>query len=710
MSLNWTVAVFALLILSQAVFAQAPPQAPMARQVEHVSVWHGEKVNDPFHWLREKSNPEVISYLEAENAYTEAMTQDIQPFADVLYKEMLGHIKQTDLTVPVRRGAYSYYSRTEEGKQYPIQCRKLASADGLADIGAEEVLLDLNELAKGFKFISLGGFDVSDDARLLAYTIDTTGFRQYRLHIKDLRTGIIFPDSAERVTSAEWCSDNRTLFYTTEDPVTKRSNMVWRHTLGDETEPVYQEKDRLYNVRLGRSKDKKMLFLHATSTDTWETRYLPSDQPAGTFEVVLPREKGHKYSVEHRDGLFYFRTNRNAKNFRLVTAPVSSPSPPNWKELVSHRPDVLLKGVEIFKDYLVSSEKSAALDQFRVLDFRSGAWQDVGFPESAYAAGAMPTPEYAANAFRFNYQSMITPASVYDYDMTTRERKLKKRQEVPGYDPGLYATERAWAIARDGVRIPLSIAYRKGTKGRTAPVFLYGYGSYGAGMPASFSGNRLSLLDRGMVYVIAHIRGGDEMGETWHDDGMLMKKKNTFHDFIDCALWLCAQGWTSPDRLVIEGASAGGLLMGAVMVERPDLFKAVHAGVPFVDVMNTMLDASLPLTVGEYLEWGNPHEKAAFDYMRSYSPYDNLKHQDYPAALFTTSLNDSQVMYWEPTKFVAKMRTLKTDDHPLLLKCNMGAGHGGASGRYDRLKETAFEYAWLMSQVGINATLATGPN
>lgn len=702
MSPNCVVAVIGLLILCPALLAQSAPRPPVARQVEHISVWHGEKVDDRFHWLREKSSPEVIQYLEAENAYTEALTKDIQPFADVLYKEMLGHIKQTDLSVPVRRGSYWYYARTEEGKQYPIHCRKKASANGSGNEGPEEVLLDLNELAKGLKFMSLGAFEVSDDANLLAYTTDSTGFRQYRLYLKDLRTGVILPDSAERVTSVEWCADNRTLFYTTEDPVTKRSNMLWRHALGDETEPVYLEKDRLYNVRLGRSKDKKMLFLRSTSTDTWETRFLPSDRPDGTFEAVLPREKGHKYSVEHRDGLFYLRTNRDAKNFRLVTTPVANRAPAHWKELLPHRADVLLKGVELFQDHLVAAEKSTALDRFRVLDFHSSQWHDVNFPESVYAASVMDTPEYGSTTFRFGYQSMITPMSVYDYDMRSRERTLKKRQEVPGYNPALYTTERAWAVARDGVKVPLSIVYRQGVKeDGSAPLFLYGYGSYGFGMPAGFNSNRLSLLDRGMIYVIAHIRGGDEMGETWHDDGMLMKKKNTFHDFIDSAEWLIANRWTSKDRLVIEGASAGGLLMGAVTGERPDLFKAVHAGVPFVDVMNTMLDASLPLTVGEYLEWGNPNDKAAFDYMRSYSPYDNLKHQAYPAILVTTSLNDSQVMYWEPAKYVAKMRTLKTDNNPLLLKCNMGAGHGGASGRYDRLKETAFEYAWLMSQVGI---------
>jgi oligopeptidase B len=703
MRLLWLGGVLCVCVACPALVAQTTPRAPAAKQVEHISRWHGDKVHDPFFWLREKSHPDVIKYLEAENAYTEAMTRDIQPFADALYREMLGHIKQTDLSVPARRGAYLYYSRTQEGKQYPILCRKrAASDDSPKEQATEEVLLDENEMAKGSKFFSLGAFEVSDDARLLAFTTDTTGFRQYRLYIKDLQSGGLLPDTAERISSVQWCADNRTLFYTTEDPLTKRSNIVWRRRLGDETEPVYQEKDRLYDLHLARSKDKKMLFLRCRSTDTWETRFLASDKPDGTFAVVLPREKGHKYSVEHRVGLFYLRTNRGAKNFRLVTAPVSTPGSGKWIELLPHRSDVLLEGVEVFQDYLVASEKSAALEHFRVLNFRQGQWHEVSFPENVYTASAEFTPDYGARAFRFRYESPITPDSVYDYDMATRQRALLKRLEVPGYDPAQYVTERQWAVARDKVKVPLSIAWRKGArKAGGAPLFLYGYGSYGFGMPASFQSNHLALLDRGLIYVTAHIRGGDEMGESWHDDGMLMKKKNTFHDFIDSAEWLIANGWTKKELLVIEGASAGGLLMGAVTNFRPDLFKAVHLGVPFVDVMNTMLDASLPLTFGEYLEWGNPNEQAAFDYMRSYSPYDNLERKAYPALLVTTSLNDSQVMYWEPAKYVAKLRTLKTDRNPLLLKCNMGAGHGGASGRYEKLKEKAFEYAWLMSQLGI---------
>jgi oligopeptidase B len=701
---RWYLCIIASLVISSFVEAQIAPQPPVAKQVEHISTWHGVKVDDPFFWLREKSNPAVIKYLEAENAYTEAMTKGLEPFSSALYKEMLGRIKQTDLSVPTRRGGYYYYSRMQEGKQYPIQCRKKAAADGAFDEKAkEEVLLDQNELAKGLKFLSMGDFEVSDDANLLAYTTDATGFRQFTLYVKDLRTGAVLPDSAERVTSVVWCADNRTLFYTTEDYVTKRSNIVWRHQLGEESEPAYLEKDRLYTVHAERSKDRKLVFLRSQSTDTWETRFLASDQPGGEFKTVLAREKGHKYSVEHRDGTFYLRTNRGAKNFRLVVAPSSSPTPENWKEIVPHRSDVLLDRVEVFQDYVVASEKSAALEHFRVLEFASGRWHEVDFPESVYAAFITPTPEYTSHSFRFAYQSLVTPNSVYDYDMASRKRILRKQQEVlGGYDPSRYVTERQWAVARDGAKIPLSIVYRKGLqKDGSAPLYLYGYGSYGFGTPASFESNRLSLLDRGVVFVIAHIRGGNEMGETWHDDGMLMKKKHTFFDFIDSAQWLIANHWTSKDRLLTEGRSAGGLLMGAVTNLRPDLFKAVHAGVPFMDVINTMMDASLPLTVGEYLEWGNPNEKPAFDYMLTYSPYDNLSRKAYPAILVTTSLNDSQVMYWEPTKYVAKLRSLKTDGNPLLLKCNMGAGHGGSSGRYDRLKETAFEYAWLLSQVGI---------
>ena len=692
-------------LFSGALAAQQPPAPPSAPRIEHKQVWHGESFVDPYFWLREKTNPEVVKYLEAENAYTEAMTKDLKPFQEALYQEMLGRIKQTDLSVPVRRGRFYYYQRTEEGKQYPIYCRKAAAPDGsFDDQAAEFVLLDHNEMAKGLPFLGIGGMQVSDDDNLLMYATDTTGFRQYVLHVKDLRNGQVLPDTAERVTSGQWSADNRTVLYTTEDRVTKRPNQVWRLALGGKPELVYEEKDELFTVNLDRTKDKKFILLHVHSTDTFENRYLDSAVPSSGFKPVLPREKGHKYDVEHRDGLFYIRTNRGAKNFRLVTAPTSDPAPSNWKELVAERPGVLLEGVEPFKDYLVAHEQSEALNRFRVYSFATGTWHDITFPETVYSAFGGGTPEFTSKTFRFAYTSMVTPMSVYDYGLEDGTRKLLKQQEVlGGYDPARYQTERLWATARGGVKVPISIVYRKGfTRDGKAPLFLYAYGSYGYGSSATFDGNRLSLLDRGFAYAVAHIRGGNEMGEAWHDDGMLMKKKNTFTDFIDSAEYLIAERWTSKDGLVIEGGSAGGLLMGAVTNMRPDLFKAVHSAVPFVDVLNTMMDATLPLTVGEYLEWGNPNEKAAFDYMRGYSPYDNLEKKDYPNILVTTSFNDSQVMYWEPAKYVAKLRTLKTDSNELLLKVRMQpAGHGGASGRYDRLKDTAFELAWMMKQVGI---------
>jgi oligopeptidase B len=689
----------ATLVLVLPLMSQTPPSPPTARQIDHREERHGATTIDPYFWLREKSNPEVIKYLEAENAYTEAQSKDIKPFEAALYTEMLGRIKQTDLSVPVRRADYFYYSRTEEGKQYPIQCRRKGSMEA-----PEEVLLDQNELAKGLKFLSLGAFSVSNDQHLLAYTTDSTGFRQYKLYVKDLRTGTPPQELAERVTSVAWAADNKTVFYTTEDAVTKRSNRFWRTSAGAaKPDLVYEEKDELFRIGCGRTKDKQYILLESGATDSREYRYLPAGQPLAKFKVLLPREKDHKYDVEHRNGLFYIRTNKDAKNYRVVTAPVADPRPANWKEFLPHQPNVLLEGLDMFAGYAVAFEKSEAVNLLRVYDFQTAKWRKLSFPEPVYTAAPTSNVEFDSHVLRYSYQSMIAPPSVFDYDMATGKKTLLKQQEVlGGYDPSQYASERLWATARDGVRVPISIVYKKGfARNGASPLFLYAYGSYGFGTPASFSSNRLALLDRGMAYAIAHIRGGDEMGEAWHDDGMLMKKKNTFTDFIDSAEFLIAQKWTSKNKLVIEGGSAGGLLMGAVVNMRPDLFRAVHTAVPFVDVMNTMLDATLPLTVGEYLEWGNPNEKAAYDYMKSYSPYDNLEKRNYPAILVTTSLNDSQVMYWEPAKYVARLRTLKTDANPLLLKINMGAGHGGSSGRYDRLKETAYEYAWLLNQVGI---------
>jgi oligopeptidase B len=676
---------------------QTPPAAP---RVEHHEVRHGATVNDDYFWLREKSNPEVVKYLESENAYTAAMTKDLQPFSDALYAEMLARIKQTDVSVPTPDHGYLYYSRTVEGKQYGIQCRRKKTMDA-----PEEVLLDLNELGKDKKFIGLGGFQVSDDQNLLAYTVDYAGFRQYSLQVKDLRTGQTLPDTTERVTSFAWAADNKTLFLTTEDAVTKRSDKVWRHTLGSaKFEEIYNDKDELYDVYLGKTRDRKYLFVQSEAKDTSEARYLRADRPADNFAMFLPREKGHRYYLDHREGMFYIRTNRLGRNFAVMTAPDSDPALKNWTVFLAHRADTRVQDIDVFKDFAVSVEKSNALDHLRIYEFKTKAWKEISYPEPVYSASPAGNADFDTHTYRYNYQSLVTPSSVFDYDVTTGASTLKKQQEVlGGYDPKQYTSERLWATARDGVKVPISIVYKKGfVRDGTGPLYLYGYGSYGYGTPPTFSSTRVSLLDRGMAYAIAHIRGGDEMGEQWREDGMLMKKKNTFFDFIDCAEFLVAQKWTNPGRLVIEGGSAGGLLMGAVVNMRPDLFRAVHAAVPFVDVMNTMMDASLPLTVGEYLEWGNPNEKAAYDYMKTYSPYDNLEKRAYPAILVTTSFNDSQVMYWEPAKYVARLRSLKTDANPLLLKIKMDpAGHGGASGRYDRLHDNAFEYAWLLSQVGI---------
>lgn len=675
-------------------------QPPVAPVIEHRETRYGTTVVDNYFWLREKSNPEVIKYLEKENAYTEAMTKHLKPFEGALYSEMLSHIKQTDLSVPVRRGDYYYYSRTEEGKQYPIQCRKKGGLEA-----KEEVLLDLNELGQGRKFVGLGAFVVSDDQNLLAYTIDYVGYRQFSLYVKDLRTGATLPDTMERVDSVAWAADNSTLFLTTEDEVTKRADRVWRHTLGQKgLEPLYEEKDETFQIGVRKTRDKKYLLLSAASTDTTEFRYLKADQAKSDFTVFLSREKQHRYFLDHRENLFYVRSNKNAKNYQVFTAPEDDRDPKNWKIFISHDKDVLVENIDLFRDFAVSVEKSQALNRIRIFDFKSGKWRAVSFPEPVYSAFPGDTPEYASTTYRYAYQSLITPSSVFDYDTESGKSILLKQQEVPGgYDISQYVSERQWVTARDGVKVPLSIVYKKGfERDGKRPLLLYGYGSYGLGLPATFLSSRLVLLDRGLVFVIAHIRGGNDMGEQWHDDGKLMNKKNTFNDFIDCADYLIQQKWTSRDHLLIEGGSAGGLLMGAVVNMRPDLFRAVHLAVPFLDVMNDMMDPSLPLTTTDYPEWGNPKDRAAYEYILSYSPYDNLRKAAYPPMLLTESLNDSQVAYWEAAKFVAKARVLKTDSNPVLLKMKMDpAGHGGASGRYDQLRDRAFEYAWLLSQVGI---------
>jgi oligopeptidase B len=679
----------------------SPPVPPTAKRVPNVTEVNGHKLVDNYYWLRDKTNPEVKAYLESENAYTDAVMKPTEPLQKALYDEMLGRIKETDVEVPYKKGDYFYYTRTEAGKQYPIRCRRKGSMDA-----PEEVLLDVNELAKGQIFMSLGEFEVSDDGNLLAYSTDNTGFRQYVLAVKDLRTGKTLPDYAERVGSVAWANDNKTFFYTIEDEKTKRQYRMYRHAAGTTGADslVYEEKDERFNVNVGKTLSKGYIFLVSASHTTSEARYVPADQATAEWKVIEPRKQDVEYYPDHNGDFFYLRVNDTGRNFRLVKAPVADPRRANWQEVVPQRADVMLRDVDFFKNYYVSYERQDGLPQIRVTDLQSGKSRRIEFPEPAYLSYGYINAEYDTNKIRYGYQSFVTPPSVFEYDVASDASVLLKQKEVPGYDRGRYQVERIYATAPDGVKIPISLVHLKGAKlDGKGPLFLTGYGSYGYAYDINFNSNIFSLVDRGVTFSVAHIRGGGEMGKAWHDAGRMMNKKNTFTDFIASAEYLLAQGYGSKDRLVIEGRSAGGLLMGVVLNMRPDLFHAALVGVPFVDVINTMLDESLPLTVPEFEEWGNPKEKAAFDYMISYSPYDNIEAKAYPNMLVKTSFNDSQVMYWEPAKYVAKMRAVRTDHNTLLLKTNMSpAGHGGASGRYDRLKETAFDYAYFLTQMGIN--------
>ena len=693
-----------ILALSGTAFAQSTSvpdklQPPMTEKKTKTTKIHNDTMVDDYFWLREKSNPEVIAHLEAENVYAEAAMKPTAALQDKLYKEMVGHIKETDYSVPFQWGKYLYYTRTEQGKQYPINCRKKGSPDA-----QEEVVLDRNEMAKGLKFFSVGTFVPSDDGNLLAFSTDTTGYRQYKLQIKDLRTGQMLPETFERAGNVAWATDNKTIFFTTEDAVTKRSDKFFRHVLGsDKTDLVFEEKDELFDIGTFRSRDAAVILLGSESKTSTEWRYLPAGSPTADLKTISAREADHEYSVDHRGDLFYIRTNKGAKNFRVVTAPVSDPAQTNWKELVAHRPEVKVEDIDLFANHLVLSEWEKGLQRIEILDFKTNKRHRVEFPEPVYSAAVAENREFDTPVLRYNYQSLVTPSSVFDYNMNTGKATRLKETEVPGgFDKKNYKSERLFATATDGTKIPLSVVYRNGTKlDGSAPLLLYGYGSYGISIAPTFNSNRLALLDRGVIYVIAHIRGGGELGEEWREAGRMMKKMNTFTDFINSAEFLVKNKYTSSDRLVIQGGSAGGLLMGAVVNMRPDLFKAVVAQVPFVDVLNTMLDASLPLTTSEYIEWGNPNEKAAYDYMKQYSPYDNVGRKNYPSMLVKVSLNDSQVPYWEGAKFVARIRALRTDNNPLLLKVNMGAGHGGSSGRYDFLHDLAYDYAYILWQMGL---------
>jgi oligopeptidase B len=690
----------AFVLLAAAVapaFAQQLPAPPVAERHAKADTLFGDVRVDDYFWLREKANPAVRAYLEAENAYADQVLSPVAALRETLYREMLGRIKQTDLSVPFREGGYFYYSRTEEGKQYQIWCRRRGSLRA-----PEEVLLDLNRLAVGQSFMGLGALQVTDDGNLLAYSLDTTGFRQYALFVKDLRTGQVLADRAARTGSVAWAADNHTLFFTVEDSA-KRQYRLYRHALGGSDELLYEEPDERFNVSVDRTRSGGYLVLSIGSHTTSEARLLRADQPSGAFQLVSPRRQDRQYDVDHRGDLLYIRVNDTGRNFRLVTAPVAEPREENWREIVPQRPDVMLEGVELFADHYVLVERSDGLPRLVVVSFRTGARHAIRFPEPVYTAFPSVNRVWDTQLFRYSYQSFITPGSVYDYDVRTRRSTLLKRTEVlGGYDPRRYVSERVYATARDGTRIPISLVYRRGLRrDGAAPMLLTAYGSYGSPSSVTFNSNRLSLLDRGVVVALAHIRGGGEMGKAWHDQGRMMTKMNTFMDFIACAEYLVAQHYTSPQRLAIQGGSAGGLLMGAVTNLRPDLFHAVVANVPFVDVINTMLDASLPLTVPEFEEWGNPRIREQYEYIRQYSPYDNLAAKAYPAILVTTSFNDSQVMYWEPSKYVARLRALKTDDRPLVFVINMGAGHGGASGRYDRLREIARDWSFVLWQLGI---------
>lgn len=663
---------------------------------------HGHVRVDDYYWLRERDNPDVLQYLKDENDYAANALAHAQDFEQKLFEEIKGRIKQTDLSVPYKRDDYFYYTRFEEGKEYPIYCRKLASLDA-----AEEIMLDGNLLAVGHEFFSIASSAVSSGQDLLAYAVDTQGRRIHTTYLKNLATGALLDDVIPNVTeNLAWGNDNRTLFYGKQDETTLRQHQIWRHIVGTDPkldELVYQEDDETFGVYVFKTKSKQYLLMVSAQTVSQEYRYLDADYPRGQFQIFLARQRGHEYSVDHIGERFIIRTNDGGKNFRLMAAPVAQPGREHWREIIPHRDAVYLGDVDLFKDYLVVEERARGLTQIRVMPWSGDGGHYLEFAEPAYRAHLGANMEMDTKIVRFDYTSMKTPQSIYDYDMTTRQRLLLKQEEVlGGFAPDNYVTERCYARAADGTEIPLSLLYRKGLKkdGQN-PTLLYGYGSYGASIDAAFASPRLSLVDRGFVYAIAHIRGGQELGRQWYDDGKLLNKKNTFNDFITAAEYLIDQGFTNPEKLFAMGRSAGGLLMGAVSNLRPELFKGMVAEVPFVDVVTTMLDASIPLTTGEYDEWGDPSQKEFYDYMLSYSPYDNVARRNYPAMLITGGLHDSQVQYWEPAKWAAKLRELKTDVNKVLLKTNMDAGHGGASGRFRRHRETAFSYVFLLDLAGI---------
>lgn len=668
---------------------------------------HGDTVNDPYYWMYDyfgkgPDSTAVINYLKKENAYTDSMMTGTKNFREKLFIELKARIKEKDESVPVFDNGYYYYTRTEEGKQYYKYCRKKGSLDA-----AEEILLDVDQMAEGKPYYSVGGMTVSDDNKLLAYGVDEVSRRQYTLYIKNLETGTIYPD-AIRNTQGDPCfaADNKTIFYTANHPVTLLGEKIKKHILGEPEAKdivVYEEKDKSNYIGVGRSKNKQYILIVSQSTTSSEVKWIAAAQPDLPCQTFAPRKKDVLYDVIPTENKFLIRTNWNAQNFRLMECPLTQTTQDNWKEVIPHRADVLLEGIEPYRDFMVIEERKGGLMQLRVQNKKTGQERFIAFEEPAYAAGVNANPDYESNTLRYYYTSLTTPASIYDYDMNSEKSRLMKQQEVGGgYDKTEYVSERLTATAKDGSRVPISLVYKKGyKKDGQSPLLLYAYGSYGISMDASFSSSRISLLDRGFAFAIAHVRGGEDLGRQWYEDGKLMKKKNTFTDFIDCAQFLIDQKYTNKEHLYAQGGSAGGLLMGAIVTMAPEMWKGVIAQVPFVDVINTMLDESIPLTTNEFEEWGNPKDEAYYRYMKSYSPYENVTKRDYPNILVTTGLHDSQVQYFEPAKWVAKMRALKTDRNVLLLKTDMDFGHGGASGRFDYLKDIAFIYAFVFALEGI---------
>ncbi|WP_353149899.1 S9 family peptidase [Chryseobacterium sp.] len=700
-----------LLIMSAATFQsqQFPDmKAPVAEKQEHIRDIHGDKVNDPYYWMidyfkKGKDSTKVVDYLKAENTYWEGMMKDTEPFREKLFQEMKARIKEKDESVPVFKNGYYYYSRTEAGKQYFKYCRKKGNLSA-----PEEILLDVDQLAEGHSYYSASGFSISPDNMKMIFGVDDVSRRQYKLFLKDLGTGKITDLSIKNTGgSATWANDNKTIFYAENNPETLLSEKIKKHILGTDSGKditVYEEKDKTNYISVYKSKNEKFILIHSGATTSSETRYLDADQPDGTFRVFQPRMQNVLYTITPLEDKFLIRTNKDALNFKIAETPLDKTGVENWKDFIPHRKDVLMEGISAFKNYLVFSERQNGLSQLVIYDRKTGKKEFLKFDEPAYTVYPAGNPEYNTDNFRFGYTSMITPSSQFEQDLKTGKRTLLKQQEVlGGYNRNNYTTERLFATAKDGTQIPISIVYKKGfKKDRNSPLLLYAYGSYGSSMDATFNSNRLSLLDRGFAYAIAHIRGGQEMGRQWYEDGKMMKKKNTFTDFIDSGEYLVKEKYTSPKHLYAQGGSAGGLLMGAIANMSPNLWNGVISQVPFVDVVNTMLDASIPLTTNEYDEWGNPNNKEAYFYMKSYSPYENIEKKNYPNLLVTTGLHDSQVQYFEPAKWVAKLRGMKTDKNVLLLKTDMDYGHGGASGRFDYLKDIALVYAFMFKLEGIN--------